>query len=283
MRVLLAGAAGMLAREVDAACRRRGHEVAAFGHERLDITDPGSIGRAVDAVGPDAVINCAAYSDVDRAEDDERGAMAVNDTGAALLAAAAARHGAGVIYPSSDYVFDGTKRRPYLESDMPAPVGAYGRSKLGGEVSVAAANPRHFVVRSSWLYGLGGKNFVETMLQLGTRQPEILVVSDQRGCPTSCADLAEAIAELAESDRYGIHHVAGSGSCSWFEFAQEIFDQAGMDTRVMSATTEMMGRRAPRPAYSVLGHERPDVIELPRWQDSLRRYLHDRQLEGAAR
>ena len=282
MRVLVAGADGMLAHEVIAAARRRGHDVVAFGRDRLDITDPRSIDAAVATARPDAVIDCAAWSDVDGAEDDERGAMRVNDTGAALLSAAADRAGAKFVYPSSDYVFDGRGARPYVESDMPGPVSAYGRSKLGGEVSVAVANPRHFIVRSSWLYGHAGRNFVETMLQLGAEQPEILVVSDQRGCPTSCLDLAEALVELIDGEEYGIHHIAATGNCTWYEFAIEIFDQAGYDTRVMSTTTEMMGRKATRPAYSVLGTERENVKPLPHWRDALRRYLADRRLEGAA-
>lgn len=278
MRVLVAGAAGMLARAVIGAAGRRGHEVGALARERLDITDPASIEEALEGFRPEAVVNCAAFSDVDGAEDDERAAMRVNDTGAALLAAGAARLGASILYPSSDYVFDGTKWAPYLEDDMPAPISAYGRSKLGGEVSVAAANPRHFIVRSSWLYGAGGKNFVETMLRIGREQPEVLVVSDQHGCPTSCVDLADGMVRLIETDRYGIHHIRGGGACTWFEFAQEIFDQAEMDTRVMSATTKMMARRAPRPAYSVLGHGRDDAIELPEWRAALRRYLDHREL-----
>lgn len=268
----------MLAREVIDACKRRGHDVTALGRGDLDITDPRSIEDAIGGVEPDAVINCAAWSDVDGAEDDERGAMAVNDTGAAMLAGAAARAGASVLYPSSDYVFDGQGRRPYLEEDIPAPIGAYGRSKLGGEVSVAAANARHFIVRSSWLYGHGGKNFVETMLRVGGEQSEVLVVSDQRGCPTACVDLGEAMAKLVETEEYGIHHIRGDGECTWFDFAQEIYDQAGMETRVMAATTQMLARKAQRPAYSVLGHSRDFVIELPQWQRSLRRYLDDREL-----
>ena len=278
MRVLIAGGAGMLAQDMIGAAQRRGHEVTALDRRELDITDPASIDAAMSEFEPEAVINCAAWSNVDGAEDDERGAMAINDTGAALLAAGAARVGASILYPSSDYVFDGTKRTPYLENDMPHPIGAYGRSKLGGEVSVAAANPRHFIVRSSWLFGLGGKNFVETMLRIGSEQDEVLVVSDQHGCPTSCTDLAEGMLQLAGTDRYGIHHMVGGGQCSWFDFAAEIFDQAGTDTRVMSATTEMMARKAPRPAYSVLGHSRDDAILLQPWQHALRRYLADREL-----
>lgn len=268
----------MLARDVIEAAERRGHEVDAPNRAEMDITDPTAIDEALEDFRPDAVINCAAWSDVDGAEDDERGAMRVNDTGAALLAAGAARIGASVLYPSSDYVFDGTKRTPYLEEDMPNPISAYGRSKLGGEVSVAAANPKHFIVRSSWLFGVAGKNFVETMLRLGSQQDEILVVSDQRGCPTSTADLGDGMIQLVETDHFGIHHMRGGGECTWFDFAVEIFDQAEMDTRVMSATTEMMARKAARPAYSVLGHGRDDAIELPDWKRSLRRYLDDREL-----
>lgn len=280
MRILVAGGEGMLAHEVIDAARRRGHEVTPLGRGDLDITDPRSIDDAVGGNAPEAVINCAAWSDVDGAEDDERGAMKVNDEGAALLAAAAERVGAKVVYPSSDYVFDGTKVTPYVESDLPAPISAYGRSKLGGETSVAVANPRHFIVRSSWLYGPAGKNFVATMLQIGREQPEVLVVSDQIGCPTSCVDLGMALVGLAEGEDYGIHHIAGTGSCTWFEFAQEIFDQAGYETRVMSTTSDMMARRAPRPAYSVLVSERPRPVVLPEWRKSLRRYLADLELES---
>jgi dTDP-4-dehydrorhamnose reductase len=272
----------MLGREVTAAAVRGGHEVTSLDRASLDITDPRSIDDAVGGTAPEAVIDCAAWSDVDGAEDDERGAMRVNDEGAGLLAAAAERVGAKFVYPSSDYVFDGRKGTPYVESDLPAPISAYGRSKLAGETSVAAADPRHFVVRSSWLYGHDGKNFVETMLQIGHNQPEVLVVSDQRGCPTSCVDLAEAIVELIGTEEYGIHHIAGGGDCTWYEFAAEIFDQAGYETRVMAATSEMMGRKAQRPAYSVLRSERDDPIVLPHWQDSLRRYLADRELERTA-
>lgn len=268
----------MLAREVVDACARRGHDVEAYDRQGLDLTDPAAIEDVVTSFEPQVIVNCAAWSDVDAAEDHERAAHRVNDTGAALLAGAAARIGASILYPSSDYVFDGQGRTPYLEDDMPAPIGAYGRSKLGGEVSVATANPRHFIVRTSWLYGLGGKNFVETMLRLGKERDEVLVVSDQRGCPTSCADLAVAIARLVESERFGIHHIRGGGQCTWFDFAQEIFDQAGVETRVMAATTQMLARKAPRPAFSVLGHSRRDAVELPPWQTSLRRYLDDREL-----
>jgi dTDP-4-dehydrorhamnose reductase len=226
---------------------------------------------------PDVVVNCAAYTDVDGAEADEKGAMRVNDEGAAILAAGAAAVGAKIVHPSSDYVFDGSSRRPYVESDMTGAISAYGRSKLAGETSVSVSNPRHFIVRASWLFGIGGKNFVETMLRLGNERPEVLVVSDQVGAPTYTRHLGEGLAELMERDDFGIHHMAAEGRCSWYEFAQEIFDQAGVECRVMSGTTEMLARPAPRPAFSVLGTDRPDPIRLPHWRQGLAEYLAERE------
>jgi dTDP-4-dehydrorhamnose reductase len=282
MKILVTGAGGMLGRDATTACHSRGHEVVALGHAALDICDPAAVAAALSSHRPDAVINCAAFTDVDGAEDDEAGAMRINDEGAAQLAAAAGSVEAKIVLPSSDYVFDGTSRVPYVESDMPAPISAYGRSKQAGETSVAVANPRHLIVRASWLFGVAGKNFVETMLRLGGEQPEVLVVSDQVGCPTYTRHLGEALAILVEGEEFGIHHLAGGGHCSWYEFAQEIFDQAGVECRVMAGTTEMLARKAPRPAYSVLGTERTDPISLPHWRRGLAEYLAERQLAEAA-
>ena len=272
----------MLGQDVVDACLVRDHEVYALGRAELDVTDPEMCDEAVADIRPDVVINCAAWTDVDGAEADEAGAMRVNDTGAALLAGAASNHGARIVHVSSDYVFDGTQRRPYLESDLPNPISAYGRSKQAGETSVAVSNPRHLIVRSAWLYGTRGQNFVETMLRLAGEQPEVVVVSDQVGCPTYTRPLAPALAELAESEDFGTHHVAASGSCSWFDFAQEIFDQAGVECRVMATTTKEIGRPAPRPAYSVLGSERADAPALPEWRQGLREYLREREAVAAA-
>lgn len=272
----------MLARDVVPAGERRGHEVVALARAELDLTDPASVEEAVARVRPDAVINCAGFTDVDGAEEDERGAMRVNDEGAAVLAASATAVGAKVVYPSTDYVFDGTKDRPYVESDLPAPRSAYGRSKLGGETSVAVANERHLIVRTSWLFGVGGKSFLDTVLGMAADRSEILVVSDQVGCPTYTGHLAAGIVRLTEGDDYGIHHLAGGGACSWYELAQEAFDQAGIDCRVMAATTEMMARPAPRPAYSVLRSERPGAIELPDWRRGVAEFLAEREAGDAA-
>jgi dTDP-4-dehydrorhamnose reductase len=275
--ILVTGAGGMLGRDFRIAARERDHDVVGLDHAALDITDPAAVDEAISMYDPDVVVNCAAYTDVDGAESEERAAMRVNDEGAALVAAAAASIGARMVQPSSDYVFDGTSRRPYLESDVTGAISAYGRSKLAGETSVAVANPRHFIVRASWLFGIAGKNFVETMLRQGKERPDVLVVSDQVGCPTYTRHLAEGIAELLESDDYGIHHMAADGECSWYEFAQEIFDQAGVECHVMAGTTEMLARPAPRPAYSVLGTEHPDRIRLPHWRQGLAEYLAERQ------
>jgi dTDP-4-dehydrorhamnose reductase len=290
MRVLVTGAAGMLGRDAVLACERRGHEVVALSRDALDITDGPAVDEAMRTSRPDAVINCAAWTDVDAAEEHEDEATRVNDEAAGMVAAAAAAAGAKFVFLSTDYVFDGESMRPYVESDPTEPLSAYGRSKLGGETSVAVANREHFIVRSSWLFGLGGPNFVETMLDLAAEQPEVLVVSDQVGCPTYTVHLADALAELIEGRAYGVHHIAAAGSCSWYEFAQNIFDQVGLETAVLSATSEMLARLARRPAFSVLRSERPDPIVLPHWRRGLAAYLADREravrpdaAQGAAR
>jgi dTDP-4-dehydrorhamnose reductase len=248
----------------------------------LDITDGAAVEEAIADLRPQVVVNCAAWTDVDGAEAHERAAMRVNDTAAGVVSATAAAHGASVVYISSDYVFDGSKRSPYVESDLPAAISAYGRSKQAGETSTQIANPRHFIVRSSWLFGAAGSNFVETMLRVAGEQPEVIVVNDQVASPTYTPHLAQALALLIESDEYGIHHIAGGGRCSWFDYAQEIFDQAGVDCRVMAGTTEMLGRPAPRPAFSLLASERPDPITLPEWRQGLAEYLAAREARTPA-
>jgi dTDP-4-dehydrorhamnose reductase len=282
VRVVVTGAGGMLGSDAVEAIAARGHAVFGLAHSELDITDAAAVEDAIAQLRPAVVVNCAAWTDVDGAESDERAAMLVNDEAAAMVSGAAAAHGAKILHVSSDYVFDGDKGTPYVESDLPAAISAYGRSKQAGETSVAIANPSHFVVRSSWLFGAAGGNFVETMLRIAGEQPEVLVVSDQVGTPTYTPHLAQALARLAESDDFGVHHVAAAGQCSWFEFAQEIFDQAGVECRVMAGTTAMLGRPAPRPPYSVLGSERADPIRLPEWRQGLAEYLAARPARAAA-
>jgi dTDP-4-dehydrorhamnose reductase len=282
VKLLVTGAAGMLGRDVMLAAGNAGHDVIGFGRTELDVTDPAALAKKLDLERPDVVINCAAWTDVDGAEASEQAAFAVNGTGAGNVAAAAAEVGASVVYVSSDYVFDGAKGAAYVESDQPAPLSAYGRTKLAGEEATVAANKRHFVVRSAWLFGIGGPNFVETMLRLAGSGNEVLVVRDQVGSPTYTWHLAYGIVRLIEGLEFGIHHMAAAGQCSWYDFAREIFEQAKVECKVLSITTEEFGRPAPRPPFSALTSQREHAIRLPSWQDGLAGYLAQRQAEREA-
>jgi dTDP-4-dehydrorhamnose reductase len=273
---MVMGAGGMLGHDVTRVAEQAGHEVTQLAREDLDVTDGQAVEEAVLSAQPEAIVNCAAWTDVDGAESDLDGATAVNGAGAANVAQAGDRIGAKVVYPSTDYVFDGAKGQPYVESDEVNPLSGYGKSKLAGEVETAAHNPRHFIVRASWLFGVNGKNFVDTMLDLGGRLDEVVVVKDQVGCPTYTGHLANGLVRLVEWDDYGVYHMAGAGECSWYEFAAEIFRQAGMECRVLSTTTDMLARPAPRPTYSVLMTERETTIRLPDWHEGLAAFLTER-------
>jgi dTDP-4-dehydrorhamnose reductase len=275
--LLVTGAGGMLGQDVVRAARHANHEVDEATRLDLDVTDSEAVDRAVTAADPDVVINCAAFTDVDGAEAREADAMRVNAEGARNVSAAAARADAAILYVSTDYVFDGTADRPYTEADETNPLSVYGASKLAGEMETATVNDRHFVVRTSWLFGTAGRNFVETMLELGAEQAEVLVVRDQVGAPTYTAHLAEGLLRLAATEAYGLHHMAAGGSCSWYEFAGAIFQAAGVDCRVLSTTTEEFARPAPRPAWSVLDTAWPDAIYLPDWPTGLKSYLRERE------
>jgi dTDP-4-dehydrorhamnose reductase len=237
-----------------------GDRVVELGIGDWDVTVPPPPG-----LGPfDLVLHAAAWTDVDGAEADPQAAAAVNVGGtqhAALLGP--------LVYYSTDYVFDGFKQTPYVESDAPNPLSAYGRSKAYGE---AAAGEQAWVVRSSWLFGPTGHNFVRTMLRLGSERDEVAVVDDQVGCPTYVGHLAEATREVAGLP-YGIWHIAADGECTWAEFAQAIFEEARLECRVVPIATEELGRPAPRPAYSVLRSEKPETPRLPHWREGLRECL----------
>jgi dTDP-4-dehydrorhamnose reductase len=276
LKVLVTGAAGMLGRDVMRVGEEAGHEMTGLARVDLDITDRDAVAAALADLRPAAVVNCAAWTDVDGAEDHPQEALAVNGPGAGNVAAAAAHVMASVIHPSTDYVFDGTRAEGYVESDEVGPLSSYGRSKLEGERQVAAANEHHFIVRSSWLFGVAGRNFVDTMLRLSEDMEQVVVVRDQIGCPTYTGHLAEGLVRLLDSEFYGIHHMAGSGRCSWYEFAVEIFRQAGSSCQVMSSTSDMLDRKAPRPPFSVLVSEREHPIELPPWEEGLAAYLAER-------
>jgi dTDP-4-dehydrorhamnose reductase len=254
-RVLITGAGGQLGTALG--------ETFAWAHaaarEELDVAL-----RLPPVEAADLVLHCAAWTAVDLAEEDPEGAAAVNVLGTRRVAAL----GAPVVYYSTDYVFDGRKRTPYLESDSPSPLGVYGRTKLEGEREVRDG----WIVRSSWLFGWTGRNFVRTMLRLGAEREEVDVVDDQRGCPTYVGHLASATRELVRLP-FGLYHLAADGDCTWAEFAEAIFEEAGLACRVRRIGTAELARPAPRPAYSVLRSERPETPMLPHWREGLRACL----------
>jgi dTDP-4-dehydrorhamnose reductase len=252
-RLLITGAGGQLG----AALREAFPEADARTRAELDVTRP----FTADA---DLVLHTAAWTDVDGAEADPEAARRVNVDGTRNVAGL----GLPVVYYSSDYVFDGSKVEPYVESDKPNPLSVYGQTKLDGELEVHEG----WIVRSSWLFGWTGTNFVRTMLRLGAERDEVSVVADQTGSPTYVGHLAEAMRELLELPG-GVWHLAAEGECTWADFARAIFEEAGIDCRVREITTEELGRPAPRPAYSVLRSEREGAPRLPHWRDGLRACL----------
>jgi dTDP-4-dehydrorhamnose reductase len=272
MRVLVTGAGGMLGTDVVAVARERGHECVGLSRAELDVTDARAVEAAFVREQPQAIVNCAAWTDVEGAEDREPAALAVNGTGAGNVARAASAVGAQLVQVSTDYVFDGTSPRPYVESDPTNALSAYGRTKLAGEHEIAAASSEHAIVRTAWLFGPGGSNFVTTMLRLAAGAgDELAIVTDEVGCPTYTRHLAPRLIEFAERHTSGVIHLAGSGHCSRNEFAQAIFAQAGLPLRVTETTQAALSMKAPRPVWSVLGSER-EIDPLPPWPDGLAAY-----------
>ncbi len=278
MRIIVAGAGGMLGQDLVAVLRGRGHAVTAAARAHLDVTDPLSCASAV--AGHEVVVNCAAYTAVDDAEGNEPLAFAVNAAGAAVVARAARNAGARMVHLSTDYVFSGDASAPYAEDAPLAPVSAYGRSKAAGEWAVRAECPDSFVVRTAWLYGAGGPSFVRTMARLAARHETLDVVDDQRGQPTATSDLARFIGALVESDAPpGAYHGTCEGEATWCGLAREVFRLLGLDPgRVRPTTTEAYPRPARRPAYSVLGHAKwraHDLPPMPGWQSALAATIAD--------
>ncbi|MEU9444867.1 dTDP-4-dehydrorhamnose reductase [Streptomyces sp. NPDC048304] len=279
MRWLVTGAGGMLGQDTVHALRGRGEDVTGLGRAALDITEPAAVERALAEHRPDIAVNCAAYTAVDAAETDEERALLVNGEGPRLLARACAAAGARLIHVSTDYVFSGEDRdAPYGEDEEPAPRTAYGRTKLAGERAVFAELPgASAVVRTAWLYGVHGGNFVRTMLQLERTRDTVDVVADQRGQPTWSADVAARIADLGVTGASGVFHATNAGEASWYELAREVFRLAGADPdRVRRTDSRAFVRPAPRPSYSVLGHERwrtAGLAPLRDWRTALHEAL----------
>lgn len=288
MRILVTGREGQVVSALAEEGPSLGHDIIRLGRPELDLANPAGLEVLFGSARPDIIVSAAAYTAVDQAESEPDLAMAINGTAPGLIAAAAARLGLPVIHLSTDYVFDGTKPTPYVESDPTGPQGAYGRTKLAGEQAVAASNPRHVILRTAWVYAHGGKNFVRTMLRLAADRPELRVVSDQLGCPTYATDLARAILAVAAQlpgrpagdDGFGIFHASGSGDTSWAGFAQAIFDRAAAmglpAARVVPIATAEYPTPARRPSNSRLDCNKLSRlygVSQPHWFDGLSRCL----------
>lgn len=281
MKVMVTGAGGMLAHAVRPLLAGHGHEVLALTKADLDVTRCEQVRAHAHAFRPDWVVHLAAYTNVDGCESDPDRAYIVNGLGARNSSMAAADVGAGLIALSTDYLFDGLSREPRREHDIVGPLSVYGRSKLAGERGAREVNIRHIIVRTQWLYGAGGRNFVDTILAKARAGEALSVVDDQTGAPTWTADLAEALVHLMERGEYGTYHVSGEGECTWHEFAVEICRQAGLDVKVGRLSSEELARPARRPAYSVLHngwYRHVTGRSMPHWRDALGRYLK----QGAA-
>lgn len=272
MKVVLTGAAGMLARAVRGEFERRGHEVVALDRAALDVTDASMVERTLAAVRPDVVIQCAAYTAVDHAEREENRARLVNAEATQHVARACRRVGARLVYPSTDYVFDGQSREPYRPDHPTAPINAYGRSKLAGEDAAREAGD-YLIVRTSWLYGAGGRNFVATMLERARAGGPLRVVDDQRGSPTWTGTLAATSAELLERGApTGVYHASNRGETTWYGLAKAALQLAGVEAEITPVSTSEFPRPAARPAYSVLDCSKTEAVvgEIAAWQEALR-------------
>jgi len=284
-RVLIVGAHGMLGQDL-VKVLERSFEVVALGRDELDISLYNNVKKVLKEVSPQVVINAAGYTDVDACERKSRLAFAVNGEGAKNLARATSVLKAKLVYISTDYVFDGKKETPYSEEDQPNPLNVYGESKLMGERYVQKFADDYLIVRTQWLFGPGGRNFVDTILDLSQDRERIEVVDDQVGSPTYTLDLSRAILTLLEKDLWGVFHVSNSGSCSWYEFAKEILAQVGRDTvQLVPISSADLTRPARRPLYSVLSNEKLHKeagLAMRPWQEALRDYLREKGLFGEA-
>ncbi len=268
MKILVTGAGGQLGRAVCDVFTD--HELVAEPHASLDVADAARVEAALDATRPALVLNASAYTAVDRAEDEPEAAYRVNEEGPRVLAVATARRGLPLLHVSTDYVFDGEKGTAYVESDATGPLGVYGASKLAGEQAVRQANPRHFIVRTAWLYGPVGRNFARTLAAAAAREAKLRVVDDQWGSPTYAPHLARALAELVRGEAYGLHHLANTGVASRFEFATALLAALGRDTPIEPIPTAAWPTRARRPRNTALASEQQTGIALPDWRAGVR-------------
>lgn len=276
MRILVTGVKGQLGFDVVNELEKRGHTAIGVDVEEMDITDAEAVEKEMKADNLDAVIHCAAYTAVDAAEDNRETCMRVNADGTKNIARVCKELDLKMVYISTDYVFDGKGERPWEPDDARSPLNVYGESKYQGELAVEEYLDKYFIVRIAWVFGVNGKNFIKTMLKLGETHKEINVVNDQTGSPTYTYDLAVLLADMVETEKYGRYHATNEGLCTWYEFAKEIFKQAGMDVKVNPVSSEEFPAKAKRPHNSRMDKSKltdNGFALLPTWQDALKRYL----------
>ncbi|WP_268624011.1 dTDP-4-dehydrorhamnose reductase [Paenibacillus alvei] len=279
MKILVTGANGQLGADVVRLFSEKGHDVIGLDRVKLDITDDKMCNRVIKELQPEAIIHCAAYTAVDNAEADQDNAYLVNAIGTRNVAVAAERVNAKICYISTDYVFDGNNSSPYHEYDNTNPLTVYGKSKRAGEHLVQSLCSRWFIVRTSWVYGASGNNFVKTMLKIGQERSLLQVVDDQWGSPTYTCDLALFLEQLVMTDKYGIYHASNSGICTWYEFAKAIFEETQMSVKVEPCTTEQFPRPAPRPRYSVMepmSIRMNGFVPIRHWRVALQDFLNQK-------
>lgn len=278
MKVLVTGTKGQLGYDVVNELEKRGHTAVAVDIEEMDITDAVSVERVITEAEVEAVIHCAAYTAVDAAEDNVEICRRVNAEGTENIAKVCKKLDLKMIYISTDYVFDGEGERPWEPDDERHPLNVYGQTKYEGELAVEKYLEKYFIVRIAWVFGVNGKNFIKTMLKLSETHEELNVVDDQVGSPTYTYDLAVLLMDMVESDKYGRYHATNEGLCTWYEFAKEIFRQAGVEVKVNPVTSDMFPAKAKRPKNSRMSKEKLDANgfhRLPTWQDALERYLSE--------
>ena len=286
MKALVTGAGGLFAAALLPALAARGDEVLALRHEECDVTKADDIVGRAKAFVPDWIFHCAAYTKVDECEKNEERAQLVNGLGSRNAALAAVKTGAGLLALSTDYIFDGTAKRPIRTYDPVAPLGAYGRSKWAGEQSVREVWARHLIVRTAWLFGSGGPNFVDNILERARGGHPLSVVDDQRGSPTHTRDLAAQILRLVDSGQLGTFHCTNSGDCTWHQLASFVLARAGVAAELKRVSTAELGRPAPRPSYSVLDNDWTESVTghvMARWEDAVKRHLEEAAVHAAER
>ena len=278
MKVLVTGVKGQLGYDVVNELEKRGLEAVGVDIQEMDITDAESVNQVIGEAAPDAVIHCAAYTAVDAAEDNVELCRKVNADGTQNIANMCKKLDIPMIYISTDYVFDGQGERPWLPDDERAPLNVYGQTKYEGELAVQNTLDKYFIVRIAWVFGVNGKNFIKTMLNLGKTRDHLTVVNDQFGSPTYTYDLAKLLVDMVQTDKYGIYHATNEGICTWYEFACEIFRQAGITVDVAPVTADQYPAKAKRPSNSRMSKDKLEengFERLPSWQDALGRYLKE--------